>query len=480
MKHFYKHPQFKRWGMYSVLLAALGFSVSMNPDHFNNIARYETDFFSADFAATSAPDKIVFEKKTIEGYVSKTNGQTYNVEYSNMGNVRRAKFVLASQADTEAKGADCAVCGVPFDLASDLNVDDQAAITAELDAQFARISKESSDDSSEHEQDVAQDNSKQYLEDWAKPCLGKKDKVEKMECHSTRLIALSTKLEDDSKKGSIVLKYFQKYLKSSLRSAFSSKFYRVRASSSLGGIEEDEKATELNEKANEVYEQIIAELQPENGEKTRKDLWAMYRGAFGKQAEHSLNLLKQGYEAGNMQMFQLGKNSLFALQGELDTLSSVTMDQLADVNSENSMEDLYMSTLQSPVAQHLKGIYTAKDLLHYDLPVLTEDYVGGPTGIADVDSTTSGIKKLEEIIASRARAVRGENANIQQPNLPNVRQGIYFPTNTGMAPTVGSPFQQQAPMLQNPTLPIGMQQQVPFPGAAQPISAGQVPLSRGR
>ena len=378
------------------------------------------------------------------------------------GDRRRARFVLS---DTEAKGADCSVCGRAYDIVA--GIDDKLAIAKELDAAFANADSGSADVAGD---DSSQDTSKQYLEDWAKPCLSIKDKEAKMDCHSDRLIALSNKLEDDASKGSTVLKYFQKYLKASLRSAFSANFYRIRSGTRMGSIERDEKASEMNDKANEIYEKIIAELQPENGEKTRKDIWAMYRGAFGKQAEHSLNMIRQGYDSGNTQLFQLGSSSLRSLQNELDSLSAVTMDQLADVESENSMEDLYMNTLESPVANYLRDIYQAKDLLSYQLPPLGEDYVRGGTGVADVEDSVVGIRKLEEIIANRARAVRGENSLIQ-PNGQNIRQGLYLPTGVG---SQMMPAQMNGnPMLHNPNMPAGFQQ--PHHGAAQPISAGQIP-----
>lgn len=461
MKRFYQHPQFKRWGMYSVLLASLGFTVSMNPSHFNNIARndYSYQTFQADFAAT-APSAIEFKTSKISDFHAK-NGRIYDVSIVDYETSRRVVFSL--KGATEAQGADCSVCGRTFEITA--GIDDKKALIAALDGLIADSASESPVTPLADVAVAAEGQSRQYLEDWAKPCLAIKEKTEKMSCHSDRLIALSNTLEDDSNKGSIVLKYFQKYLKSSLRSAFSANFYRVRSSANgLSSISRDEKADELNDAANEIYERIVAELKPENGEKTRKDLWSMYRGAFGKQAENSLALLKQGYQSGNMQLFQLGASSLRSLQSELDSLSSVTMDQLADVNSENSMEDLFAQTLQNPVASYLRNIYQTKDLINYQLPPLTEDVVVAGSGS---DIIIDSIHTLEQTIANRARAVRGENQALQQQQVPTgvqVRQGIYLPNGVGsqMMPQGTSPF------------PSGQ-------GVSQPIPAGVVlsPAQRG-
>ena len=56
-KSWAQSPRLQKWGLFGLLAVSLGFNLSMNPEHFNNIARHERSeaYQMIDLAQTAAP-----------------------------------------------------------------------------------------------------------------------------------------------------------------------------------------------------------------------------------------------------------------------------------------------------------------------------------------------------------------------------------------------------------------------------------------
>ena len=78
LKSVVKSPRFQKWGLFGLLAVSLGFNLSMNPEHFNNIARHEKpEAFQSIELATTTPAISVDQGKAKEVYFSGKNNTNY-------------------------------------------------------------------------------------------------------------------------------------------------------------------------------------------------------------------------------------------------------------------------------------------------------------------------------------------------------------------------------------------------------------------
>jgi hypothetical protein len=308
---------------------------------------------------------------------------------------------------------------------------------------------------------------------WAKKCDSKTDEDSKMECHRDQIVALS---EHKKAKETHVTAYFDKYLKSTLKRMWESNpipsFSRFTGYTPSAGAEK-------HEKADEIYEHLLQELNTTNGNGAREKMMTVYQNAFAAQARHAQALCRSHDE--NLrrkcpEMFDyLSHNDLESF-GRL-TVSGLNGANFADDADRISLLERYDNNIYSPLDAWFRDIYASKTPLDQvsfiAIPQSMDAYYRSSASSQTSNATVDVIKA--RLAAERARtweiATAGSGTLNSQGRFTEPMPYFSLGNTTGVtgpnAGNVPSPLQQQN----------GVQQ--PTTQNFDRVGSGQIPYGRG-
>lgn len=464
LKHFTRH---QKWGLFCILTASLGFSLSMDP----TFKKYD----SIDLAQTASPfsgtpsgvltasasgtttasgthSAAVSEVDTIQassrevlvgGRRGSFKAKVYKVENSTI-----ARF---ENLDTAAEA--CDLCKATVVLSADFS--DIAALTKEL-VSLANESSETTttEDSEQKPVQVKGQATEVDIEEWAAKCEEKEADSAKLTCHKNRIIELSKFLKNSPETMDLVHQYFNDYLKADIQSGFINP--TVRSSIASNGFSmqpEIETNPENLEQSNDLTEQIIRGLQAKNGKKTIEVLTRLRASSFTAQLRHSQRLLVEGINENNQFKFQIGLQGMDPnyQRQYLQQSTESMMDAVSSMKATSTEKDYfnryignYMHTPVDQVLNNLRNFVLNGDPQNKDAPHGFADFVipslgEGIYGTPFVPGTLSQNGQVLDTSLSgmvrRGSNTRGGDLNIQ------------FGTGEGVLPSPFSPngqgFQRQ-------------------------------------
>jgi hypothetical protein len=482
MKRYHNKSTGEKWGLFALLIGTLGFTLSMNPDHFNHIARNEGPVHKIDLAATDAAAESTsktqdFQVRGKKGFFKATAFQVENKTF--------VKFV--SLVDTEGKN--CELCSSEakpmksgIDKASDLSLEIQDIVDGKGDSKSSQSS------------DSKADSKGVELEDWAKKC-EKLSGETQLTCHKNRILELSKTLKNDADSAPVVLDYFNKYLSKPLQESLFKRTVTEMTRSECDGQKVYEAlfgqvgCQNLDEldSASEMVGDLIKGLKSENGRSTTKVLLKLQALTFakqlrnaqlvGKEAQRERNPSKEDFANRNM-LFETEMTGLIQARDRLQESiesSSLTSTEKANLRSQ----------LNASFYQPVKDMYEAQRTYVMNA---TSTNLGsqGPARspfdftIPNLDGENSTVNN-SSVINRSARAGTGEPGNLpagsfshrtstrgrgaELPPLGNVwgtqRPGEYnsnFPVSTTfqpVQPNYNSQFNQLSPQSTTPSPDLG-------------------------
>ncbi|PIS12124.1 MAG: hypothetical protein COT73_00215 [Bdellovibrio sp. CG10_big_fil_rev_8_21_14_0_10_47_8] len=383
VRSMWKSPHFQKWGLFCLLAVALGSTLSMNPEHFNNIARYEikNSLYTLDLAATNAEDQIadignIADSVKTPGILAKANRaeksdskkddseKTLEINVAGKKGTFKAKvFEVEGSLFVKMESSSCDCFPKPVGL-SEKNIKNVDDISKELMALVNEDSK--SDDKVADEKD--EDKTQEFdLEKWAASCETKV--YDSLTCHKSRLIKLSQTLKNDKKGDQIVLDYFETYLKEELRRALTNPTIKVSRTSryelmtmrgAYQGFEED---TDALEKAEDITTALIKGLSGKNGKSTIESLINLQAVGQSAQLRNAQNLAIRGKKENRMDLFQAGLQRMdpMTAQLELDRLND-NMDSaingMSRSRSTSSDRDAFLSYLDKSFYTPVSDMYS--------------------------------------------------------------------------------------------------------------------------
>jgi hypothetical protein len=450
-----KFSNYKKWGLFFVLAGTLGFNLSMNPEHFNNIARYERfSVQSMDWAQKADPSdsnlksdksaklaKVESTDPNLE--ISEFKGSTREIMVGGKKGTFKAKVyslgddstvVRFERLDKSPEGKVCELCGKTFVLDSKFkNIDDVNRELVTLTNDDSKSDKEASSED-EEEKPVVQKKGEATdvdLEAWAAKC----DKVSdssKLSCHKNRLIELSKYLKNTSDNAHFVTEYFNEYLKSDITRGFMNPTVKSNIFSNGFGVMQPslEADSSLLEQANDLSEEIIAGLRSTNGKKTAEILIGLRGKSFVAQLRHSQRLLSEGLSEGNSYKLQIGLQGMQpdyqramlqqSSRSMLDSVSSMSSTGSTGSRDLSDLQDYVNTAMYSPydsILTQLKTFVLNGDPANKDAKHGFVDFqipLGFGETISSVNMTQNGSivdTSLQNLISRIGAQTRG--ANIQ-------------------------------------------------------------------
>jgi hypothetical protein len=282
---FHLSPRQQKWGLFLVLAGALGFNLSMNPEHFNNIARNE-GFHSMDLAQTADPktkpgekkaddkdkkddkaaDKTADKDKTAEKADSKEKTEaaaaaapankdvppgeegkkTFSKRIAGAKGVFRATVYEENEVaylnfealGKKVEGQNCELCGfkdTPLNLSIDKTEELTNYIQKVVDGKIDLSKISSAPDETKRPQKKGEATEVDIAE-WAEKC-EKASVANQLSCHKSRLIELSKYLKNSSETEHFVTEYFTTYLQASLKKGMNDRSIKeVRAEKCEGSV----------------------------------------------------------------------------------------------------------------------------------------------------------------------------------------------------------------------------------------------------
>lgn len=344
MKRMNNYTATEKWGLFALLIATLGFNLSMDPNSFNEIARNEHSMQTMDLAATDASAKV--ETKTDSGKKEMLVAGKKNNFNAKIFQVEGSTFVrFEALGDTEAKA--CELCNAgAMPLKS--KFDNLADIKNEV---LGIVSDKEGSKSSSDSIDSKSDEKKTYeIADWAKKCQDSKADDE-LSCHKDRLIKLSKDLKNDSASEKVVLSYLKKYILADLGKLLfrptvhevdgsdcdSNVAYRFLTNRGPNVGKVGCMSSENFEAGQEIISDLVKGLQSVNGRSSVDLLLKVQTGAFAKQLDYSKTM---GKEADIQQEMEKRNNALRSLDftSEKNILND-SYDRLASAIDSSSMTD---------------------------------------------------------------------------------------------------------------------------------------------
>lgn len=284
---WYKNPRVQKYGLYGILAVSLGFNLSMNPEHYNNIARNEKpQVFSTDLASNDSTK-----------YVFTNNGKSYQatVAETKVGEEVITQAVVEELCDCQDKKRQ--VIG----LAS--NIKNTADWMKELNTKLAVPANPANPGSPAAEVAKPEDKIKDKYEALAKKCDDKSDRSAILNCHAKTIVDFSKELKDSSDSESLVTEYFVSYLQTTLKRGFNG--------STFDPMTGEDKSDRLSD-ANEVAEKLIGGLRGKNGKSVIQALTKMKEASYRAQIVNSENLVRLGKDTNNLFLENLGMQGMNA------------------------------------------------------------------------------------------------------------------------------------------------------------------------
>lgn len=299
-----RSERLQKWGLFVLLAGSIGFSLSMNPEHFNNIARNENKVYSIELAQTKSEGGTTSGTTAApaapapgEGSATKyeltriVDNKICKISVGVLGNETIARFKSAPQA-TESQA-----CHAEALRPLTSNISDLKNIETEIDLYLASLGKKTAskgdkkdnDDEEKKEVKRLKVSGKEYevtkakLSEIAKIC---KKKEERLDCHRENLMKLSKLFEgdDSSEAREIMKKYFAAYVAPQLSANFNAP--------TIDPVTMRVNTTRLEE-ANEIALDLMENLDGDNSADVLKALTAMKAKSTFAQINHSRNMYIQ-------------------------------------------------------------------------------------------------------------------------------------------------------------------------------------------
>lgn len=459
--------QYKKWSLFGLLLGALGFNLSMNPDHLQ-IARIEKHPLASLDLAQKAPEekdskavkseKITNREVLVGGKRGNFKAKVYQLDDS---------AVVRFEDIDKVEGKTCDLCGKAFVLSSEFkNIED---VNKELIAMVNDKSTSSEDRADEVPVKVAQKKGEATdvdLEEWAAKC----DKVSdsgKLNCHKNRLIELSKYLKNSQEEAHFVTEYFNQYLKADIMTGFTSPTVKSNIFSNSFGMMQPtlESDTSLLEQSNEFSESIISGLRGKNGRPVAELLIKMRASSFTAQMRNSQRLLTEGINEGNSIKFQIGlqgmqpdfqksilQQSTQSMIGAVDSMSASTTEKtyfqnFVGANLYTPVDSILTQLRSFITGQDAASANTKRNFADFQIPSLGESMIFMPNSTSIVNTS------LESMIRAGSQS-RGSDIRTQW----GTGDGAITERNTGVP---GSPNTAQQQYPNSPFNSTGSQQGVP-------------------
>lgn len=159
MKNYEKHKvtnQHYRWGLTVALFAAVGFSLSMNPQHFNNIARVYKNAEFANYASSGDEYTIVVGDTTFIANVTIPRNLTEG-DYT-----RIVKWSAASNDQSETEAKCLGLCGqiLPLKPTGEGVAEIEAALKAFVEARKTAVAAKPKEEAKEEKKEPADEAEK--------------------------------------------------------------------------------------------------------------------------------------------------------------------------------------------------------------------------------------------------------------------------------------------------------------------------------
>lgn len=349
---------YKKWSLFCVLAGSLGFSLSMNPAHYNNIVRYEKDALqSIAFASSSEVQKVSGSSREVLVGTQKGNfkAKVYSVD--------DATFVRFEKLG-ETEGKSCDLCGKTFSLNAD--VKDISALNTELMKIANADQKE--EKSEDGEKVIAQKKGEATevdIEEWAAKCEKIESSNAKLNCHRKSIIELSKYLKNSSDTASYIQDYFSNYLKADILAGFINPTVKTSPFGSQSfSFDEDFDSGDGLAQSNELAEELIKGLQAKNGKSTIEVLVKMRAASFTAQLRHSQNLMIQGINESNPRKFQMGMQGMqpdvqrSILQQSTESMLSAVSSMKASSSEKSYFSQYVTNNMFAPVDNVLNQFKT--------------------------------------------------------------------------------------------------------------------------
>jgi hypothetical protein len=513
---FYKHPQFAKWGLYSLLLASLGFTVSMNPDHYNNIARHypKNGFNVVHLAAEMAPGT----KVPIQVIPTLSNGEVVNRTSLYKGHFySRAGSSCADlqQFDGDVTVGEtrefCNLANSPSDLNAlgrELNErwgtkTEVATATTATTATSADVTEESTEPETEVEETASApvETTESTIAKAAKPCNDQSNRkmktcndakaeankscssydsqsknecrkeansdfatckhevqAEVFSCHSDKIVWLS---ELENAREEHVYGYYQKYMRTQFKNILEASVL-TQAMGPDGNLTyvANENAREMHEKGDEVYAALVGGLSDDTGTKVRKEVIAVYQKAFEAQAKHAQEVAIEGVRQNNPAMLRYGYDRINTIaRTDYANFYALTMGGLDSLGND-AMKNYFMRDVYRPLGSWLNDISTNSAAQGFDkiaIPGLTGvTYAGGVPNLSnDIIQARIAAESARTNNLASLIGTQGATFNGQGQVIQQIPY-IQMPGNQSTVGGVPSPLQQQ----NGNTINYGPQQQI--------------------
>jgi len=450
----------EKWGLTALLIGALGFSLSMNPEHGGSIARHQVNYQTLDLAATS-PHEILVSGKS----------GSYKATLFEVNNVTFAKFESLSNSE----GTLCELCqkkAVPLQASiSQLN-----ELNKEL-LSLVNTTSENQKNTSAQQKNATPAKKGELtevdLEQWASKC-EKSSEDTKLSCHKDRLIELSKALKNTSETESLMKDYFNMYLQADLKRGLTGRTIKEVSAASCSGQIIYPGAfgrvgcyTEDLQNANEMTEDLMSSMRAGNSRLVVQALTKLRAASFSAQMRNSQTLAIEGRNENNMAKFNLGFRGMDpnSLQWIFQQTHSSMLDSVQSMDGSNrqksDLELLIQNHYENPVYSLLKDmrLYLSgnngslgnnqqpgrtRNLLDYQISSIADErgvptYGNDPSYTPGYPGSNSSIVNVNPALRSRLSApVRGSN-------------GLYNQAPWTRNTTTTQPITMGQPMYQNPS-----------------------------
>jgi hypothetical protein len=434
-----------KWSLFGLLTFALGFNLSMNPEHFNNITRnYKMNEL---LMASTLPKvdcnlpefrKIVLtaaelqanEAKQIESCMPKIQSTTkdgrtaivmigeekklYRYTWAELGKLatKNDHVIISLQA---VDGSCTDICGVRI-----LEKDDTKSLAEQILAATAKVAAEAEATAGSIDTETKPE-AKGYPKAIAAQIKVCENSSDKLTCHKNNMIALSKALPDKADRADKVLEYYNEYVSADLKEILTAGISEAlkdadsytEASELIAEIEEQ------SDEAKQLLEDITESLKPINGQKVRKELAKLEKRAIDKQVREAKNL-RVAAEKTLRDNKNLTAKEIFDLRMQFDLGADLFLDAQQDATYFNDMNSGYTESLTE---RSLRTQYTRiyNSLFNRPLKNLFKEVT-----IANLGKEDSGIPGLSEdgddivilekdgndrITAKRAQFSRGNNVS---------------------------------------------------------------------
>lgn len=317
MKHESRQPKYNRhyrWGLTVALFAAVGFSLSMNPQHFNNIARVYKDAEFANYASTETPLLVTVD------------GKDYAATVTRPANLEETDTRVLVRISADNKEFCYELCDkiVPLKPVGNGIPDITKAIEQLIAGKKAEKAKPVAEEAKPANSKEAAIKAAEELIAQKQTECEDKSKQTRNSCFAKALVELSSAFEGKAKpefkdlpqKGSDLLTdFFDDNLKKTMIAAFNAKiqYNKADALDLAWGVTSPAELFEESAygKTIELSDLLISRLK-ENGDEIREMIFQIESASIRRQVKHAQQDVIAGIRDPMSGRFQAGYNDLKA------------------------------------------------------------------------------------------------------------------------------------------------------------------------